>query len=76
MIVQNVLMYAGLNLVDLMIVAQSRIVLPTEKHVLICSSEVRQQLSQLTYNRSRIQEQPKFVKTTPWSTKLPSEHNG
>ena len=44
-IVENVLTYAGLTLIDLMIVVQINMTLPTINHVLICSSELRQLLS-------------------------------
>ena len=56
MIVENVLTYAGLVLVELMIKVQIHMVLPTIKQVLICLSELSQLPSQLTNVPSHIRK--------------------
>ena len=60
MIVENLLTYAGLVLIELMIAVQVHMILPTIKHVLICLSELRQLLSQLTNVHCHIQNTIKF----------------
>ena len=63
-IVENVLMYSDSVFLELLFVVQIHVILVTKKQVLVCLSELRQLLSQLTNVPSNLKKQLQFVNTT------------